>query len=131
MLGPRRGDDGRTQQENVMSESFEFSDWSTYIMRAQNEIRDLEYKLLHNKLDGVHLNISEAKKALDKTSAWIAMQGSNRGVDVAQVLERRLEVMAEDDEAKPYIQSALQEIRQLRNERQFWLQSGYDIGAKG
>jgi hypothetical protein len=33
-----------------MSESFEFSDWSTYIMRAQNEIRDLEYKLLHNKL---------------------------------------------------------------------------------
>lgn len=109
----------------------ELNDWSTHIMRAQNEIKDLEYKLLHNKLDGVHLNISEAKKALDKTSAWIAMQGSNRGVDVAQVLERRLEVMAEDDDAKPYIQSALQEIRQLRNERQFWLQSGYDIGAKG
>lgn len=114
-----------------MSDKFEFADWSTHIMRAQNQIKELEYKLLHRKLDGVHLNISEAKKALDKTSAWIAMQGSNRGVDVIQVLERRLEVMADNDDDKAYIQSALQEIRQLRSERQFWLQSGYDIGAKG
>ena len=46
------------------------------------------------------------------------------------MLQKVLESSPEEDPARPYIMAAIQEIQQLRGERQFWLKSGYDIGSK-
>lgn len=112
-----------------MKATLEFSDWSTHLMQAQVQTKAAEHKLLHREYDKVDAHIQAAKVALDKTSMWLATQGSNANIDVVPMLERAVE--SGPDSSRPYLLAAIQEITRLRGEREFWLRSGYEIGAKG
>lgn len=108
----------------------ELNDWSTHLIQAQVQIKGIENKLLHKDYAGIENHIAAAKTALDKTQAWVTMQGQNANVDVIPILQRVLDATPDKDFSKPYLMVAIQEITQLRGERQFWLKSGYDIGSK-
>lgn len=108
----------------------ELNDWSTHMMQAQVQAKAAEHCLLHKEYDKVAPHIEAAKKALNKTLGWLALQGSSAGVDIVPTLQKVMEESPEADPARPYIMAAIQEIQQLRGERQFWLKSGYDIGSK-
>lgn len=108
----------------------ELNDWSTHMMQAQVQAKAAEHCLLHKEYDKVAPHIEAAKKALNKTLGWLALQGSSAGVDIVPTLQKVMESSPEADPARPYIMAAIQEIQQLRGERQFWLKSGYDIGSK-
>ena len=47
------------------------NDWSEYLLWAEKNFKDLEYKLLHNQMDGWEENINAIQHALLKTAAWI------------------------------------------------------------
>ena len=108
----------------------ELNDWSTHLMQAQIQTKAAEHNLLHKEYNKVAPHLEAAKTALDKTMAWLATQGSNAGVDIVPILQKSMEMSPEGDPSRPYIMAAIQEIQQLRGERQFWLQSGYEIGKK-
>lgn len=108
----------------------EFNDWSTHLMQVQIQTKAAELHLLHKNYDKVAPHIEAAKVALDKTLGWLATQGSSSGVDIIPILQRAIAGSKADDFSRPYIMAAIQEIEQLRGERQFWLKSGYDIGSK-
>ena len=107
--------------------SIDFNDWSTHIMQAEIQIKGAEHALLHKNYDKVPQHIHAAKAALDKALAWLTTQGSNAGVDIVPALEKLLD--STPDPSRPYIMAAIQEIKQLLGERQFWLKSGYEIGS--
>lgn len=106
----------------------ELNDWSTHMMQAQVQAKAAEHRLLHKEYDKVVPHIQAAKAALDKTIAWVTGQGANAGVDILPMLDKTLSSMSDEDPSKPYLVAAMQEIKQLRGERQFWLTSGYEIG---
>lgn len=108
----------------------ELNDWSTHMMQAQIQAKAAEHRLLHKEYDKVVPHIEAAKAALDKTTAWLATQGSNAGVDIVPILQKAIDGPSANDFSKPYLLAAIQEIQQLRGERQFWLQAGHDIGSK-
>ena len=108
----------------------ELNDWSTHLMQAQIQTKAAEHCLLHKEYDKVSAHLDAAKGALTKTEVWVAMQGQNANVDVVPVLQRVVNALPEKDFSRPYLMVAIQEIQQLRGERQFWLKSGYDIGSK-
>lgn len=108
----------------------ELNDWSTHCMRAQIQMKAAEHSLLHKEYDKVIPHIQAAKAAMDKTIAWVTAQGANAGVDILPILDNVLSGLPEKEFSRPYLVAAMQEIQQLRGERQFWLQSGYDIGSK-
>lgn len=106
--------------------SIQLDDWSTHLMQAEIQLKAIEHDLLHKKYDEVSLRVTWVKKHLDRTVAWVAKQGSSSGVDVVQILEDNLSSNLEP--VRSLMISAIQEIEQLRAERQFWLKSGFDIG---
>lgn len=106
----------------------EFNDWSAHMQQVELHTKRIEHKLLHKDYNGMGTHIDAIKTALDKTQAWVAMQGQNANVDVVPVIQRVLDAIPEKDFSRPYLMVAIQEIQQLRGERQFWLQSGYEIG---
>lgn len=110
--------------------SIEFNDWSAHLMQAEKQTKAAENALLHKEYDKVAMHIQTAKAALDRTLAWVATQGSRANADIVPILENVLESLPGDDFSRPYLTASIQEIKQLRGERQFWLKSGYEIGSK-
>lgn len=107
----------------------ELNDWSAFMITAEQNLKTIEDNLLHKKYSNIHNNIAIIKDALDKTQAWVVMQGSDANVDVVDALRRILTATPDTDFARSYLVAAIQEIEQLRGERKFWLQAGYRIGS--
>jgi len=106
--------------------SNQLDDWSTHLMQAEIQTKAAEHCLLHKDYDSAPDHARAAIRALEKTIAWVAKQGSSKGVDVVQILEDNLPALNEP--MKSLMISAISEIGQLRSERQFWLKAGFDIG---
>lgn len=107
--------------------SLQLSDWSTHLMQAEIQLKAIEHKLLNKDYEGIKDHAEAAKESIDRTMAWLALQGSDGGVDVLEVMEF---VMDNNVHSKyqPILLAAKTEIERLRAERQFWLKSGFDIG---
>lgn len=107
--------------------SLTFSDWSTHLMQTDIQLKAMEHKLLHKNYEGIKANAEAAKEGIDRTMAWLALQGADGGVDVLEVLQF---VMDNNTQSKFHatLLAAKTEIERLRAERQFWLKSGFDIG---
>jgi len=107
--------------------SLEFNDWSTHLMQTEIQLKAMEHKLLHKDYADIHIHAHAAKANIDKTMAWLALQGADGGVDVLEVLTF---VMSDNTHSKfhPILLAAKTEIERLRAERQFWLKSGFNIG---
>ena len=108
--------------------SLQFNDWSTHLMQAEIQLKAMEHKLLHKDYAAVQAHATSVKNSIDKTVAWVARQGSNNGVDVVEILQSNVPMMKDADPLKSLLIASIQEIEQLRGERQFWLKSGFDIG---
>lgn len=107
--------------------SLNFNDWSTHLMQAEIQLKAIEHKLLHKDYTDIKRHAEAAKDSIDRTMAWLALQGSDGGVDVLEVMEF---VMDNNMHSKyqPILLAAKTEIERLRAERQFWLKSGFNIG---
>jgi hypothetical protein len=108
----------------------ELDDWSAHLLRAEIQLKAIEHHLLHKKYSEVQAHATAAKHYIDKTMAWVARQGSNKGVDVVEILQSNVPMMKDSDPLKSLLIASIQEIEQLRGERQFWLKSGFDIGKQ-
>jgi hypothetical protein len=106
----------------------ELDDWSTHLMRAEIQLKAAEDNLLHKNYGEVQAHAVAAKQYIDKTIAWVARQGSSKGVDVVEILQSNLDSMPDSSPTKNLLIASIQEIEQLRAERKFWLQSGFEIG---
>ena len=107
--------------------SIQLNDWSTHLMQAEIQLKAIEHKLLHKDYVGIKTHADAAKESIDKTMAWLALQGSNGGVDILEVLQFVMDNSAHSKYHSTLL-AAKTEIEQLRAERQFWLRSGFDIG---
>lgn len=106
--------------------TIQLDDWSTHMLNAEIQLKAMNHDLLHKNYTDVAIRAAAAKRYIDRTVAWVAKQGSSQGVDVLKILEESLP--AQFEPTKSLMISAIQEIEQLRAERQFWLKSGFDIG---
>lgn len=106
--------------------TIQLDDWSTHLLNAEIQLKAMNHELLHKNYTDVAIRATAAKRYIDRTVAWVAKQGSSQGVDVLKILEENLP--AQFEPTKSLMISAIQEIEQLRAERQFWLKSGFDIG---
>jgi hypothetical protein len=107
--------------------SLAFNDWSTHMMQAEIQLKAMEHKLLHKDYKDIKVHAEAAKESIDKTMAWLALQGANGGVDVLEVLQFVMDNSAHS-KYHPTLLAAKMEIERLRSERQFWLNAGFDIG---
>jgi hypothetical protein len=108
----------------------ELDDWAAHMMRVEIQLKALENHLLNKDYREVQAHATAAKHYIDKTMAWVARQGSNRGVDVVQILQSNAAALPDTSHTKSLLIASIQEIEQLRAERQFWLKSGFDIGKQ-
>jgi hypothetical protein len=106
----------------------ELDDWSSHLMRAEIQLKAVEKHLLNKKYSDVQTHATAAKHYIDKTMAWVARQGSNKGVDVVEILQSNVAALPDTSHTKHLLIASIQEIEQLRAERKFWLKSGFDIG---
>jgi hypothetical protein len=106
----------------------ELDDWAAHMMRAEIQLKAIEHHLLHKKYSEVQAHATAAKHYIDKTMAWVARQGSSKGVDVVEILQSNVAALPDSSHTKSLLIASIQEIEQLRGERQFWLKSGFDIG---
>jgi len=106
----------------------ELDDWSTHIMRAEIQLKAIEDSLLHKNYEGIPGRAKAAKEAIDKTVAWVARQGSGKGVDVVEILRTSVAALPDTSHTKSLLIASLQEIEQLRGEREFWSMSGFHTG---
>jgi hypothetical protein len=51
-------------------------------------------------------------------------------VDVVEILQGNVAALPDSSHTKSLLIASIQEIEQLRSERQFWLKSGFDIGKQ-
>ena len=109
--------------------SLTFNDWSTHLMQAEIQLKAMEHKLLNKDYEGIKDHAEAAIEGINKTMAWLALQNSDGGVDVLEVLQF---VMNNNTHSKYHstMLAAKTEIERLRAERQFWLQSGFNIGKQ-
>lgn len=109
--------------------SLTFNDWSTHLLQAEIQLKAMEHKLLNKDYADIKEHAEAAKHSIDRTMAWLALQGADGGVDVLEVLQF---VMDNNMHSKyqPILLAAKTEIERLRAERQFWLKSGFNIGKK-
>jgi hypothetical protein len=107
--------------------SLQFNDWSTHLMQAEIQLKNMEHKLLHKDYADIKTHAEAAKNSIDRVMAWLALQGANGGVDVLEVLQFSMENNTHS-KLHPVLLAAKTEIEQLRAERKFWLKSGFDIG---
>jgi hypothetical protein len=108
----------------------ELDDWSAHLMRAEIQLKAIEKGLLHKDYTDIQARATSVKHSIDKMLAWVARQGSNRGVDVVQILQSNAAALPDTSHTKSLLIASIQEIEQLRAERKFWLQSGFDIGKQ-
>ena len=106
--------------------SLELDDWSAHLMQAEIQLKAMNHELLHKNYVDISIRATAAKKYIDRTVAWVAKQGGSKGVDVVQILQDNLPAQLPVNYS--LMVAAIQEIEQLRAERQFWLKSGFDIG---
>jgi hypothetical protein len=106
----------------------ELDDWSAHLMRAEIQLKAIEKGLLHKDYTDIQARATSVKHSIDKMLAWVARQGSNKGVDIVEILEGNVPMMKDSDPLKSLLIASIQEIEQLRAERKFWLKSGFDIG---
>jgi hypothetical protein len=108
----------------------ELDDWAAHMMRAEIQLKAIEHHLLHKKYSEVQAHATAAKHYIDKTMAWVARQGSSKGADVVEILQSNVAALPDTSHTKSLLIASIQEIEQLRGERQFWLKSGFDIGKQ-
>lgn len=108
----------------------ELDDWSAHMMRAEIQLKAIEKGLLHKDYRDIQTRATAVKHSIDKMLAWVARQGSNKGVDVVEILQSNLPTLPDSSHTKHLLIASIQEIEQLRAERQFWLRSGFDIGKQ-
>jgi hypothetical protein len=108
----------------------ELDDWAAHMMRAEIQLKAIEHHLLHKKYSEVQAHATAAKHYIDKTMAWVARQGSSKGVDVVEILQSNVAALPDTSHTKSLLIASIQEIEQLRGERQFWLKSGFHIGKQ-
>jgi hypothetical protein len=106
----------------------ELDDWSAHLMRAEIQLKAIENSLLHKDYRDIQARATSVKHSIDKMLAWVARQGSSKGVDVVEILQSNVAALPDTSHAKSLLIASIQEIEQLRSERQFWLKSGFDIG---
>lgn len=109
--------------------SLTFNDWSTHLMQAEIQLKAIEHKLLNKDYEGIKDHAEAVIESINRTMAWLALQGANGGVDVLEVLQF---VMNNNTHSKYHstLLAAKTEIERLRAERQFWLKSGFSIGKQ-
>jgi hypothetical protein len=108
----------------------ELDDWSAHMMRAEIQLKAIEKQLLHKDYRDIQAHATAAKHNIDKMLAWVARQGSSKGVDVVEILQGNVAALPDSSHTKSLLIASIQEIEQLRSERQFWLKSGFDIGKQ-
>ena len=108
----------------------ELDDWSAHLLRAEIQLKAIEKGLLHKDYTDIQARATSVKHSIDKMLAWVARQGSNRGVDVVQILQSNAAALPDTSHTKSLLIASIQEIEQLRAERKFWLKSGFDIGKQ-
>jgi hypothetical protein len=108
----------------------ELDDWSAHLMRAEIQLKAIEKGLLHKDYRDIQARATSVKHSIDKMLSWVARQGSNKGVDVVEILQSNVVALPDSSHTKSLLIASIQEIEQLRAERKFWLQSGFDIGKK-
>jgi predicted NAD/FAD-dependent oxidoreductase len=106
----------------------ELDDWAAHMMRAEIQLKAIEHGLLHKDYTDIQARAKSAKHSIDKMLAWVARQGSSKGVDVVEILQSNVVALPDTSHAKHLLIASIQEIEQLRAERQFWLNSGFYIG---
>jgi len=106
----------------------ELDDWSAHLMRAEIQLKAIEKGLLHKDYSDIQARATSVKHSIDKMLAWVARQGSSKGVDIVEILESNVVALPDTSHAKNLLIASIQEIEQLRAERQFWLKSGFEIG---
>ena len=109
--------------------SLQFNDWSTHLMQTEIQLKAMEHKLLNKDYVGITFHARSAHDNIDKTMAWVVLQGADGAVDILEMLTF---VMGNNPRSgfQPILLAAKTEIERLRAERQFWLKSGFDIGKK-
>jgi hypothetical protein len=108
----------------------ELDDWSAHLLRAEIQLKAIEKGLLHKDYTDIQARATSVKHSIDRMLAWVARQGSNRGVDVVQILQSNAAALPDTSHTKSLLIASIQEIEQLRAERKFWLKSGFDIGKQ-
>ena len=106
----------------------ELDDWSAHMMRAEIQLKAIEKGLLHRDYTDIQARATAVKQNIDKMLAWVARQGSSKGVDVVEILQSNVAALPDSSHTKGLLIASIQEIKQLRGERQFWLRSGFEIG---
>jgi phosphoketolase len=109
--------------------SLQFNDWSTHLMQAEIQLKAMEHKLLHKDYADIKRHAEAVNANIDKTMAWLALQGADGGGDVLEVLQFSMDNNTYS-KFHPILLAAKTEIERLRVERQFWLKSGYHIGKQ-
>ena len=109
--------------------SLQFNDWSTHLMQAEIQLKNIEHKLLHKDYVDIKTHAEAAKNSIDRVMAWLALQGADGGVDALEVLTFAMDNNTHS-KFHPILLAAKTEIERLRAERKFWLKSGFDIGKQ-
>jgi hypothetical protein len=100
------------------------------MMRAEIQLKAIEKGLLHKDYRDIQARATTVKHNIDKMLAWVARQGSSKGVDVVEILQGNVAALPDTSHTKHLLIASIQEIEQLRAERKFWLKSGFDIGRQ-
>lgn len=98
----------------------ELHDWSTYMLRSKHHLKEMENKLLHKNYTEIAAHAHAIKDSVDKAMAWAA--ACRGGADIVEILEDNLPSVA--DAQRYVLLAAIQEIKQLRNEKSFFQQAG-------
>jgi hypothetical protein len=108
----------------------ELDDWSAHLLRAEIQLKAIEKGLLHKDYRDIQARATSVKHSIDKMLAWVARQGSSKGVDIVEILQGNVAALPDSSHTKSLLIASIQEIEQLRGERQFWLNAGFDIGKQ-
>jgi hypothetical protein len=108
----------------------ELDDWGAHLLRAEIQIKAIKKSLLHKDYRDIQARATSVKNSIDKMLAWVARQGSSKGVDVVEILQGNVAALPDSSHTKSLLIASIQEIEQLRGERQFWLSAGFDIGKQ-
>jgi hypothetical protein len=108
----------------------ELDDWAAHMMRAEIQLKAIEHGLLHKDYTDIQARATSVKHSIDKMLAWVARQGSSKGVDIVEILQSNVVALPDSSHTKSLLIASIQEIEQLRGERQFWLKSGFHIGKQ-
>lgn len=46
-------------------------DWASYLIQAEQAIKAINYKCLHNKYEGIEKDVQVVKDRLDKVLLWV------------------------------------------------------------